>query len=133
MLDNTITLPVDEARNNTLVNNVYSRNEEFQNRSVYIGTDHTLIARNMLAFYRTQPKKSGNFPGVAKVAVKLTQDFSIPGVDTTTTLITPGIIETTFSLPVGLTDAQVIELTQRMIATLDTAAVIDALTRQLQI
>ena len=64
MLDNTITLPVDELENDTLVNQDYTRYDEYNNRTIYVGTGHTLAQRDTMTVSRTFPKPYGNHPGV---------------------------------------------------------------------
>jgi hypothetical protein len=96
----------------------YSHFQTFENRSEYISEDHTLELRDKLVLYRTFPKTAGNFRGTAKTAVKTTKDHSVEGVDNSTTIVAPGIIETSFSFPVGMTEAQKTELRMRHVAML---------------
>jgi hypothetical protein len=119
MLDNTITLPVDQAGNDTEVDEDYTRFEETQNRTVYIGEDHSLSARNTITLTRNFPTVSGNFKGVAKSALKMTQDIEVDGVDSTTSNTSPMIAAANFSIPVGATSAQVMLIRQRLIAAID--------------
>lgn len=133
MLANQIDLSVDATNVGTPATQSYDRYEEFQNRSVYIGADHLPEARNMFAVYRTFPTKSGNFKGVSKSAVKFTQDAEVPGVDSATTLTAPIIIEVSFSVPVGCTNAELMEMRQRAIAALDDDTLMDALNVQLMV
>jgi hypothetical protein len=132
MLDNTLTLAVDVANDANTVNQVYDRYDEYQNRSVYIGPNHTVVAPNTLSFYRTQPKVAGNFPGMAKSAIKFSEAQAIDGVDGTT-LSAPAIVEVSFAFPVGTSAAKMVELRQRAIALLDTDAVMDDLNGLLMI
>lgn len=118
MLDNTIVLPVDVLGNAVLVNKTYLRDESVPNRSVYTGPGHTLSLRSLMNCYRTQPKKSGNFPGVAKGEIKITQDTSVPGVDTSTSIIAPRLASASTSFPVGTSDAEMVETLQTLIAAL---------------
>jgi len=136
MQDNSITLAVDvdnDGGTTAAVTLVFNRYEEYQNRSVYIATDHTLASRNQLGLYRTFPKVSGNFNGVAKSAIKLTQDYSVPGADATTTRVAPGLVDIGFSFPVGLTPAQTLELRMRAVALLLDDTVMIPLTDQLMV
>lgn len=131
MLDNTITLPVDVASNNTFVNQVFSRDEEYVNRSVYTGPSHTLVARQTLGFYRTPVKKSGTSLGTAKAAFKLTEDITVLnslGANT----VSPAIVDVFTSFPVGISAAKAMELRQRAIAVLD-HAVAAVLTEKLSV
>lgn len=136
MQPNTITLSVNHDGDDGTtaeVSRPYSRYDEFQNRSVYIGESHTLAARDMLGLYRTQPKTSGNFRGTAKSAVKFTRDYSVAGVDATTTLVVPGIVEVNFSFPVGVTPAETLELRRTAVAILEDESVIAGLVDQLMV
>lgn len=132
MLDNTITLPVDPANNNTVVNELYTRFEEFANRTVYIGDDHTLSTKNTIVVTRNLPTVSGNFRGVAKSALKFTQDVQVAGVDSTTTNASSMIGAVNFSIPVGTTSAQAMHLRQRIVAMVDHAIMI-RLTERLEV
>lgn len=120
MQPNEITLAVDEENDGVgLVNAVFTRFEAPPNRSLYIGENHALNARDTLGMYRTIPKPNGNFRGVAKTAVKFTMDTVVDGVDGVSQLTSPIIFELSCSLPVGVTSAQAKVMRQRMIALLD--------------
>lgn len=121
MLDNSITLAVDILNTGVTTNRVYTRMEEYQNRSVYKGPSHSFTNRDTLGFYRTFPKQTTTENGVAKSAGKLTQDISVPGRDSSVTLIKPMIGDFSFNIPVGATSAQTLEFRQRMIAAIDHA------------
>lgn len=121
MQPNVIVLPVDvdnDGGTTPAVDLTFTRFDEFQNRSEYISEAHTIAARDKVGFYRTLPKASGNFRGVAKVAIKFTKDFEVNGVDASTVNVAPGIFEVSGSLPVGLTPAQTLELRMRAVALL---------------
>lgn len=134
MLDNQITLAVDEDNDGVgLVNVVFTRFEEFQNRAVYIAANHALNARDLLTVFRSFPKPNGNFRGVAKSTVKFTMDVTVLGVDGVSTLTSPMIGEVSFSLPVGVTAAQTKKLRQRVISLLDLDTVMGPLNDQLMI
>lgn len=134
MLDNVITLAVDEDNSGSgTINHVYTRFDSVGNKSTYISGSHALDARDTLTFYRTFPKTSGNFKGVAKTALKFSQDIGVAGVDSETTLTAPIILEVSVSLPVGATAAQAMVARQRVIALLDTDALMVAHMEQQQI
>lgn len=118
MLENTITLSVDKANTGSPVSEVISRYEEFQNRSTYIADDHSFAGRHLIQVYRTFPQRSGNFRGQLKTNIKHTKDFTVLGVDGSN-LVTPAIVDTNFSFPVGIADADVIEMIQWIISMLD--------------
>jgi hypothetical protein len=120
MQANTITLPVDVLNNGTTTDKVFTRFEEVLNRSTYIGPGHTQVARYLMQLYRSFAKRAGNFLGVAKTEVKITKDFTVLGVDGTN-VVAPAIADASFSLPVGLTAAQMLELRQDLIAAIDHA------------
>lgn len=127
MQPNEITLAVDEANDGNPVNYVWKRQDWFNNRSVYTGPEHSTVSRCTMGFYRTAPKTSGNFRGVAKGAVKFTLDRVVLGVDGLAQLTSPMILEIGFSLPVGVTlDDQMI-LRQVAVALLDNDTVCEAL------
>lgn len=135
MLSNSITLVVDEDNvpGTAGVSKTFTRFEEFQNRSVYIETAHSIAMKDTLSFYRTLPKISGNFRGSAKCAFKFTKDYEVPGVDSETVNLVPAIVEGNLSLPVGLTPAQVMALYMRVNALLGSDAIMVPLTTQLMI
>lgn len=129
-----ITIPVDELNDATIVvDNIYTRFEEFANRSVYVGLNHQLDFRDTIALYRTFPKANANFKGVAKSAVKFTKDFTVAGVDGTTSVTAPLIVDVNFSIPVGLTVAQLIVVRQRVLALLDNDLIMTPLNAQLMV
>jgi hypothetical protein len=133
MLDNTITLAVDELNTDSTTDHEYSRYDEYQNRSVYNGPDNTLSSREILGFYRTTPSKSGNFKGVAKSSIKFTKDIEVEGVDSTTSVTAPMIVTISFSMPIGATSAEVVEERQKAIALLDDDTLMDRLNNDLEI
>jgi hypothetical protein len=119
MQPETITLAVDELNNGTGVDKDFERFSYTQNRTVYVSEDHTPLSKDILALYRTEPKSSGNFPGVLKTALKFSQDLTVAGVDQTTEITVPLIVEVSFSVPVGAADADVLIARQRVVAILD--------------
>lgn len=133
MQANQLTLSVDAENTGNPANEVYTRYEEYQNRASYIGASHTPDDRDLLALYRTFPTKTGNFKGTAKSSVKFTKDVEVAGVDSSTTLTVPIIIEVSFSVPVGAAAADVKHARQRAIALLDTDAFMDSLNIQLMV
>lgn len=124
MLTNTITLAVDLLNNGTPSNEDYVRLEEQVNRSTYRGPGHSSSSRNTLQFYRTFAKRSGNFLGAAKVSAKFTADKTVTGADGSN-LISPMIGTIEFSLPSGVSAADMKALRQRIIASLDQDSVWD--------
>lgn len=121
MLDNSLTIPVDVLDNGTAVPRVYSRYDEYQNRSVYKGPSHSLVSRDTMGFYRTPVKSNGSDNGVAKSAIKLTQDIEVAGKTADASVVKPMIGDVSFSIPVGATAAQTLEFRQRLIGVIDHA------------
>lgn len=133
MLTDTVTISVDTANTGTPTSESFTRYEEFQNRSTYIGADHTPDVRNVLGFYRTFPTKNGNFKGTSKSAVKFTQDVQVAGADGVSTLTAPIILDLSFSVPVGASTADLVHARQRLLALLDGDTLMNSLNVQLQI
>lgn len=128
MLANTLTLSVDVNNDGTPQNQDYLRREEFKDRSIYIGPDHAPELKNLLGFYRTFPKQSGNFRGTCKSSFKFTKEIPVPGVDSTTSLVVPVILEVSFSTPLGTSEAVRKELRQRAVAVLDDDSLMENVT-----
>lgn len=133
MQPNTVTLAVDLLNNGTTVPRAYTRFEEFQNRAVYVGPSHTPAARDQVILYRSFPTKSGNFNGVQKTTVKVSEDVVVAGADLATSLSAPAIIEVSFSFPVGLSPEKQLELRQRVVAIVDLDEVMVPLNNQCMI
>lgn len=128
MLANTITVAVDENNTGTTTDHVFTRFDEFQNRSVYIGANHSPEARDNLTFYRTFPKQSGNFRGTCKSSFKISTDKVVNGADGASQIVAPVICEVSFSLPLGTTLADRTVLRQRILSLLDDDALMENLT-----
>lgn len=124
MQDNSITLAVDTANTGVTTDQVYTRHEELTDRSTYIGASHALDARDIVQFYRTAAKRNGEYRGTARSAFKLTEDISVDNVSGDGSIVAPLIMEVSFSVPVGATAAQTLELRQRGIALLDDDAIV---------
>jgi hypothetical protein len=88
--------------------------------------------RDQMAFYRTLPKRSGNYKGTAKSAVKFTTDVIVDGVDGSS-ITAPLILELSISCPVGVSDATILAARQRVVSVADLDAVIGPLTEDLEI
>lgn len=136
MQPNEITLSVDELNDDTTTADAdtpYTRFQEFENRSMYIGDNHVMDARDQLGFYRTFPTVNGNFKGVLKTAFKFTRDTVVDGVDGVSQITSPLIMEVSFSIPVGTAEADVLKLRQTVLALLDRDDLLDPLNNQLMI
>lgn len=119
MQANTITLAVDIANNGTTVDLPLSRHEEALNRSTYVSDENTPDSRDTLQLYRTAHKRNGEFRGASKTSAKFTTDISVANASGSGNITVPLIGEVSFSVPVGATSAQTMELRQRIIALLD--------------
>lgn len=133
MQPNQLLLDVDYLNDGTTTEETYERYEEYQNRAVYVGENHTPDSRDTVNLYRSFPTKSGNFKGVAKSSIKSTVDHVVPGVDGVAQLTSPVIIEVTFSVPLGVSAADLLKCRQRVLALLDDDAVMDKLNLQLMV
>jgi len=123
MQPQTITLAVDLLNTGVTTDVIYTREEEYLNRSVYHAADHTPLMRNMMTIYRTPSKASGNFPGVQKSSRKFTRDYLIAGVDRETTIVGTVIHESSSSVPLGISVADTLVMRQTDIAFGDQDAI----------
>jgi hypothetical protein len=115
---NQITLSVnDDGDDGTTpnVDEVYDNLRRSDFRGEYIAENHTSLSRDMMTLYATPPKPTSTFYGVDKAALKFTVDAEVDAPNGTTTR-SPGIIQVSTSLPVGVTDAFVEHLRQKLIA-----------------
>jgi len=133
MQTDTIVLPVDILNNGTPTNRTYTRSEELADRTTYRGPEGTLSVRDAMQFYRTLPKRAGNFLGSAKMSVKFTQDKLVDTADGAGETPAPLIAEVSFSIPVGVSDADILAFRQRVIALLDNDTVMTKLNSFLEI
>lgn len=124
-MSESITLPVDVANNGTVVNQVIELFDAVTGRKEYHFPAHDFQTRDTAVFTRSLPKPNGNFAGTRKASFKLTKDATVAGVDPTTQVKAPGILEINSSLPVGLTAANALLLRQRAIAILDSVFISD--------
>lgn len=104
MLDNLITLPVDQSGDNTtFVDEILTRFRETENKTTYRFPDFTLADRNQVDIYRNDIKPSGNYLGNAKGTIKITDDTIVLAKDGTD-VVTPQISSLAISIPVGTSD-----------------------------
>lgn len=127
MLANAITLSVDTLNNGTPTDQVATRHEEHLNRTVYRMPGHSVGSPQTLTWYRTPPKRNGNFNGTYKCALKFSATKFVAGYDAATTLSVPVIAEVSFSLPVGTSADFMKEVRQQCIAALDDDIIMDQL------
>lgn len=135
MQDNQITLNVDEANDGSTtanVDHVYQRFETLSSRSVFHNSTHQPDMRDILGFYRTPAKRSGNSRGKQRSSVKFTVDVLVPGVDGNDVVDT-AYIEINSSLPLGVSNTFTKALRQRGVAILDRDDIMDHLNNHLGI
>lgn len=133
MQANTLTLSVDPANDSNPEDQVYTRHEENVNRSTYIGVGHTVDSRILLQLYRSAPKRNGVTRGTSKSTVKFTEDIAVSNVAGDGDIVLPLICEISFSVPVGATAAQTMELRQRAVSILDDDSIMADLNDTLEI
>lgn len=126
MLDNTITLPVDTLNNGTTTNLSYTRYDEYLNRTGYISENHQPGERDTLTFYRTLAKSVGTFKGTRKTTAKFTRDFEVATTDGGA-IQAPAIVELNFSVPIGVSTADIVKIRQTAVALLDDDTLMDQL------
>lgn len=123
MQPNVIDLTVDPLNNGTTEVQSFRRFTDSENRSLYIGDDHSSSLRDTLTLLRTLPKPNGTFKGVMKTAAKFTMDTTVPSAISGTNVIAPIIFEVSCSVPVGCDAAVAKVMRQRVIALMDQEAV----------
>lgn len=133
MLSNDISVSYDALADGNLVEKPYSRYDEYQNRSVYIGAEHNPAKRDTLTFYRSFPKQVGDFKGVAKSSFKISVDETVTGVNGLSQITSPFIVEVNFSIPLGVSDAERIRVQQLAAGLIRTGSLMDSLTKQLMV
>lgn len=50
-------------------------------KSVFLGENHTPTTKDTLSFYRRPAKRNGNFFGVNRTSLKFHKDVTVPGID----------------------------------------------------
>lgn len=133
MLPNEISYAVDVAMNDVDVTTVCRRSDYVGGKSLYKLPGHTASSRNQLQFFRNEPKNTGNFRGTRRTSAKLTREISVPGVDATTSVVVPIIIELSCSFPLGVSDSDAIAARQFIAAVLADGPNIDLLTLSLEV
>lgn len=99
MLENTFAIN-DAAAQEV----IYEQSIKDDNRSVYVVEGYDYTDLDSFTFYRTPPKVSGNYRGNLKTATKRSFDVEVAGVDSSTILKAPAIVQISSSWPIGITD-----------------------------
>lgn len=106
-LPTIITLATDSPQQSGMVALVLSQlGAEGLGKSTYLGDDHSPILRDMVQFYSSPAKPSGNSRGSHKCSVKFTKDYEVDERSGDGTVVKPSIVQVSFSLPIGMTEAQ---------------------------
>jgi hypothetical protein len=74
------------------------------NSQPYIGPANTLSIKDRIELYRTYPKATKEFSGMARSRIKSTRTFTLTGA---LTLTADGMIDTQIAIPVGAAGADV--------------------------
>lgn len=130
--NDTITLAVDIANTGTTTNEAYTSYNNTGSIHTYIGPDHAPDLQNTLKLYRTEPSASGAFKGYLDSKVSFGQDFTVSAVDGTN-IVRMGFASLQIRVPVGVTEAQILHLRQRVLAILDADAIMGKLNYKLEI
>jgi hypothetical protein len=81
------------------------------NKVPYVGPSHTFTTKDLLTLGRIDPKPTATYAGNARYEVKRTKTVELNGDSSTTA---DAIITTSFSLPVGMAQADVNSLRDDM-------------------
>lgn len=130
--NDTINLTVDAANNGTTATEAYTSYSNTGSIHTYIGADHAPDMQNTLKLYRTEPSASGNFKGYLDTKISFGQDFTVPGVDGVNS-VRMGFASLQIRVPVGVSEAQILHLRQRVVAILDTDTIMGKLNYKLEI
>lgn len=105
MLENTLelTLPHGGTPQTVTATRIGTSGND---KSTYNLAGHSTLKRRMLSFSRTYPKRSGSYYGVARGAMKVTIDREVLDAKGAS-VIAPDILDISFGLPVGATEATV--------------------------
>jgi len=125
MLQNTITLSVDQANNGTPINEEYRRYTESTDKSVYIGAGTTSLKKNHLAFGRIAAKPSASSLGIEKRQLKITETETVDSRTVGESVLADAIGTVSFNFPVGMSSARRKAFRQRLIAALDDDSIMD--------
>lgn len=115
-----ITLSVDAANDSNPADVTFKkyRDDTPDKITFHETVDHTAALRDKLTLSRRPAVRNGNFLGTNKCTIKFTKDVTVAGFDGSD-VIAPIIGEQSWSVPVGATDAEVIEVAQHHLALLD--------------
>lgn len=88
----------------TFNSKLFSKESSGPNFAQYSGPAHTLSAKQLLRLARTMPKPTSVFSGVGRSQAKYVQQLTLTGALTSSH---DGIIDTSFSFPVGASSGDV--------------------------
>lgn len=127
MQDNVITLAVDVANNDVLVNAVFTREDFTSNKSTYHGPLYSMTHPDILNFRRSPVHPTSVNKGITKVGIKLSKGMDVEGADGVSEVTLAMIADINFHIPVGVTAADSKEFRMRMAAVLMDDSIMDKL------
>lgn len=97
-----------------------TRHSEELNRTIYRTGSHTESVPDLFTFYRTPAKRSGSFMGTQKVSVKRTRSRTVSNAEGLDTVV-PQVDELSFSIPIGVAEADKIASLMEWIGVLSSS------------
>lgn len=119
---NDIILNVDTANNGTTTEETFSLVRPEEGKATYMLDGSALADKEQLTLFASLPKRSGNFLGVVRSSVKATKAISVPSTVSGEDLTSEIIAQVNFSVPEGTTLADLVHIRQRLVAMLDSDA-----------
>lgn len=133
MQANIITIQNDPAGNDVIVPEEYTRTQPLLNKTVYEGPQHTLESKDTLTLSRQYAKANAISRGSAKSSIKNTLDVLVPNSKGDGEITMVAVVETTYSLPIGISEADALALCERNHALTGDRAVRDQLVNKLHV
>lgn len=125
-----LTINTDPNNDDTIVAKIFSRARVLMNglKTLYhMDNSHSTARPDTLSFETSEPKPNGQFLGVTRPKVVRRRTIDVESIDPGTEISQPLIGKVEFSIPVGATDAELLELRQDLIAVLDDDATMGTL------
>jgi hypothetical protein len=118
----SLTIQSDVANNDTLVAKVFNRARVLMNglkTLFHESNSHTTARPSTLSFETSEPRPNGQFMGVTRPKIVRRRTIDVESLDPAVEVTQPLIGKIEFSVPVGATDAEMLEMRQDLIAVLD--------------
>jgi len=125
-----LTLQSDVANNETLISKIFTRARVLMNglKTLYHEDNHHTTARpSTLSFETSEPRPNGQFLGVTRPKIIRRRTVDVNSTDPSTQITQPLLGKIEFSIPVGTSGSDVMELRQDLIAALDDDSLMDTL------